>query len=78
MYLMEHVFECSVIVVGVRRKDFVGERAAASPGAARRARLRSHRSRGPWAHNLWRGRTRQWIPYSRCRSCAGLPQTSGS
>ena len=25
MYLMEHVFECSVIVVGVRRRDFVGE-----------------------------------------------------
>ena len=30
---------------------------AASPGAACRARLRSRRSRGPWAHNLWRGRT---------------------
>ena len=27
---------------------------------------------------LWRGRTRQWSPFSRCRSCAGLPQTSGS
>ena len=25
MYLMEYVFECSVIVVGVRRRDFVGE-----------------------------------------------------
>ena len=25
MYLMEHVFECSVIVVWVRRRDFVGE-----------------------------------------------------
>ena len=25
MYLMEHVFECSVIVVGVSRRDFVGE-----------------------------------------------------
>ena len=25
MYLMEHVFECSVIVVEVRRRDFVGE-----------------------------------------------------
>ena len=27
---------------------------------------------------LWRGRTRQWSPYSRCRSCAGLQQTSGA
>ena len=25
MYLMEHVFECSVIAVWVRRRDFVGE-----------------------------------------------------
>ena len=25
MYLMEHVFECSVIEVGIRRRDFVGE-----------------------------------------------------
>ena len=25
MCLVEHVFECSVIVVGVRRRDFVGE-----------------------------------------------------
>ena len=25
MYLMEYVFECSVIVVWVRRRDFVGE-----------------------------------------------------
>ena len=25
MYLVEHVFECSVIEVGVRRRDFVGE-----------------------------------------------------
>ena len=25
MYLLEHVFECSVIVVWVRRRDFVGE-----------------------------------------------------
>ena len=25
MYLTEHVFECSVIIVGVRRRDFVGE-----------------------------------------------------
>ena len=25
MYLMEHGFECSVIVVWVRRRDFVGE-----------------------------------------------------
>ena len=25
MYLVEHVFECRVIVVGVRRRDFVGE-----------------------------------------------------
>ena len=25
MYLMERVFECSVIVIGVRRKAFVGE-----------------------------------------------------
>ena len=32
---------------------------AASPGAARRSRLWSRRSHGPWAHNLWRGRTRQ-------------------
>ena len=26
MCLVEHVFECSVIVVGVRRRDFVGEK----------------------------------------------------
>ena len=60
------------------QKRLCRRRAAASPGAACRARLRSRRSRGPWAHNLWRGRTRRWSPYSRWRSCAGLPQTSGS
>ena len=27
---------------------------------------------------LWRGRTRRWSPYSRWRSCAGLPRASGS
>ena len=27
---------------------------------------------------LWRGRTRRWSPYSRLRSCGGLPQTSGT
>ena len=26
MYLMEHVFECSVVVVWVRRRDFVGDK----------------------------------------------------
>ena len=26
--------------------------------------MRSRRSRGPWAQNLWRGRTRLWSPYS--------------
>ena len=47
MCLVEHVFECW--------KRLCRRRAAASPGAACRARLRSRRSRRPWAHNLWRG-----------------------
>ena len=76
MYLMEHVFECSVISRGPQKR-LCWRRAAASPGTARRARLRSRRSRGPWAHNLWRRRTRQWSPCSRCKNCASLPQTSG-
>ena len=33
-----------------------------SPRAACGARLKSRGSRGPWAHNLWRGRTRPWSP----------------
>ena len=55
MYLMEDVFECRVIVVGVRRRDFVGEE--------RRRVQELHVGLdcglvevvGPWAHNLWRG-----------------------
>ena len=59
MCLVEHVFECIVIVVGVRRRVqelHVG--------------LDCRRSRGPWAHNLWSGRTRRWSPYSRFAACA--------
>ena len=37
------------------QKRLCRRRAAASPGAPCGARLRSRRSRGPWAHNLWRG-----------------------
>ena len=48
-------------------KRLCWRRAAASPGAARRARLWSRGSHGPKAHNLWRGGTRQQSPHSRCR-----------
>ena len=66
----KHTLECSVIVVGVRRRD-CRRSPAASPGAPCRARLRSPRRRRRWAHNLWRGGTGQTSPYSLWAECAG-------
>ena len=78
MYLMEHVFECSVIVVEVRRRDFVGEE--------RRRVQELHVGLdcslvevvGLGLITCGEGGARQRRPHSRCRSCAGLPQTSCS
>ena len=39
--------------------------------------LRRMRSLALWS-TCGEGRTRRWSPYSRWRSCAGLPQTSGT